>query len=109
MANRWNIPKWLEQEVKARDQACIYCGIRFGSRNAPRKERLSWEHIVNDVRIVTLQNIALCCIGCNASKGAKSLAAWLLSAYCRERAITMDSVAAVARASLEPLSSEVVP
>jgi hypothetical protein len=99
--NRWNIPEWLEREVTERDRTCVYCGVEFAAQSANRRDRPSWEHIVNDARIVTLGNIARCCIGCNASKGIKSLADWLQSNYCRTRGITRESVATVVRAALE--------
>jgi hypothetical protein len=95
--NRWNIPHELEHEVLARDRHCIYCGVDFGSVSAERRSRPSWEHIINDATIITRENIARCCIGCNASKGVKSLPVWLESNYCRSRGITAESVASVAR------------
>jgi hypothetical protein len=98
--NRWNIPDWLEREVIERDRRCIYCGVEFVSPIATRRCAPSWEHIVNDARIVTRENIARCCISCNASKGTKDLAAWLQSKYCRTRGITAESVATVVRAVL---------
>ena len=93
--NRWNIPAWLELEVIERDRCCVYCRVDFVTPSAPRRERPSWEHIINDARITTRENIARCCIGCNASKGVKSLAAWLESKYCRARGIDRRSVAMV--------------
>jgi hypothetical protein len=60
----------------------------------------TWEHIINDARIVTRENIALCCAGCNSSKGVKPLELWLESRYCRERGITRDTVAAIVKAAL---------
>jgi hypothetical protein len=96
LANRWNIPKWLEAEVRERDRFCIYCGLEFeavlGSGSLA-----SWEHIINDARIVTRENIALCCRSCNASKGQKTLSAWLTTAYCAGKGITPTSIAEVAR------------
>jgi hypothetical protein len=89
--------------VRERDTACIYCRALMVSAveaGAPRRAVATWEHIVNDERIVTRENIALCCAGCNASKGAKPLAVWLQSSYCRERGITADTVAAIARVAL---------
>ena len=71
--NRWNIPNWLEREVIARDRSCVYCGVEFTEQSASRRYRPSWEHIINDARIITRENIARCCIGCNASKGTKNL------------------------------------
>jgi len=94
--NRWSIPARLEQEIILRDKACVYCGIAFGARNRP-----SWEHIVNDARIVTRENIALCCRACNSSKGVKSLEVWLESAYCKRRGISRNTVAAVVKKALQ--------
>jgi hypothetical protein len=98
--NRWNIPGWLEREVMARDTRCVYCGVSFFRPEMTRSERPSWEHVVNDASIVTLENIARCCMSCNASKGTKDLAVWLGSRYCVERGITPDSVAPVIKAAL---------
>jgi len=98
--NRWNIPDWLEREVVARDECCVYCHVNFGSHAHERKMKASWEHIINDARIVTRENIARCCVSCNASKGTKSLADWLKSTYCQKRGITRDTVAEVVRRAL---------
>lgn len=98
--NRWNIPAELEREVIERDRHCIYCGVAFSAESAPRRTRPSWEHIINDARFITRENIALCCIGCNASKGVKDLAAWLESKYCKSRGITERSLSVVAQTAL---------
>ena len=90
--NRWNIPHWLECEVIERDRCCVYCGEEFAEQSASRRDRPSWEHIINDARIITLENIARCCIGCNASKGTKNLVEWLQSKYCITHGITGESV-----------------
>lgn len=104
MPNRWNIPGWLEREVRDRDRTCIYCGTLFATAIA-RRFRPSWEHIVNDASIITRENIALCCVGCNASKGTKTLAAWLQSQYCQARGISSRTVAPIARAALAALDA----
>ena len=62
--------KEVEELVLERDQVCVYCGCEFGNERAKKK---SWEHIINDINIRTLENISLCCVGCNASKGNKLL------------------------------------
>ena len=98
--NRWNIPKWLEREVIVRDTDCVYCRSPFSDSEGPRRSRPSWEHIVNDLNIVTRENIVLCCIGCNSSKGARDLEIWLSSAYCQTHGISQDTVATVVRAAL---------
>lgn len=107
--NRWNIPDWLEREVIERDRHCVYCGVEFVTTNPTRRYRPSWEHIINDARMVTRENIARCCISCNASKGTKDLATWLESKYCRTRRISAGSVAAVVRAVLVSGASPYVP
>jgi hypothetical protein len=97
MINRWNIPTWLENEVRERDKACIYCGVKFTLASESRKSAASWEHIINDEKLITRENIALCCCSCNASKGQKQLSLWLKSKYCKERGITPNSVASVVK------------
>ncbi len=95
--NNWNIPDWLEQEVKDRDKSCVYCRTEFTKPKTSRKSMATWEHITNDAKIITRENIALCCVSCNSSKGTKKLSEWFTSDYCRKRGITKDSVAEVVR------------
>ncbi|WP_082081283.1 HNH endonuclease [Methylocucumis oryzae] len=100
MANNWNIPNWLEKEVRQRDRSCVYCGVQFTPAQVSRKSSASWEHIINDETIINRENIALCCCGCNASKGQKQLSEWLQSKYCKERGITANSVAPVIKLAI---------
>jgi hypothetical protein len=99
--NRWNIPEWLENEVMKRDTRCVYCGVAFNINVQRHGSRPSWEHIVNDIRIITAENIVRCCISCNSSKGAKELTQWLNSSYCKGKNITSDTVALVVKRALE--------
>lgn len=92
MGNCWGIPKDVEEFVKQRDLSCIYCGISFIDSVPTHKTRPTWEHIINDIRINSRDNIALCCGSCNASKGAKLLKDWLNCKYCKTKGITKDSV-----------------
>jgi hypothetical protein len=39
MANNWNIPEWLEKEVKKRDKVCVYCGVEFTSAKASKRRQ----------------------------------------------------------------------
>jgi hypothetical protein len=84
----------------ARDAACVYCRLDFSVPSATRGARPCWEHIVNDVRLVTRQNIARCCVSCNASKGDRELRQWLASSYCTRKDITESTVAQVVRDAL---------
>lgn len=98
--NRWNIPLDIEREIRERDRQCIYCRVEFFVAETDRRSRPSWEHIINDASLVNRDNIALCCVSCNSSKGAKSLADWLKSAYCEKKGISVETIANVAKRSL---------
>jgi hypothetical protein len=76
----------------------VYCRVDMRIPGAPRRTRPSWEHIINDATIITRENIVRCCIGCNASKGTKSLSAWLASRYCSEHSITLETISPFVRA-----------
>lgn len=102
MTNRWNIPPDLEAEVRARDLRCVYCGVMFAFPSRSRGTTASWEHIINDESIITRENIALSCCACNASKGQKTLHAWMGSPYCQRLGITWETVASVVRDALRP-------
>jgi hypothetical protein len=101
--NMWGIPEWLENEVRARDQSCVYCGVQLIDKvpaGVSRKQAATWEHIINDAGIVTRENIVRCCTPCNSSKGQKTLTDWLGSAYCIARGISADTVSDVVKQAL---------
>jgi len=100
MANKWGIPKEVEEFVLRRDLFCVYCGVDFSINHQSRKTKPSWEHIVNDIRISTINNIAISCISCNASKGAKLLEDWLDGQYCKSKGITKETVAEVVKKAI---------
>ena len=102
--NRWGIPDWLEEEVKARDKTCVYCGVQMIEQmplRGSRKTVATWEHIINDASIVTRENIARCCASCNSSKGTKDLFDWMQSNYCRKHGINKNTVAEVVKKALK--------
>jgi hypothetical protein len=101
MANRWNIPDKVERFVKTRDLECVYCKVDFSQIHNSRKTKPTWEHIVNDIRLNSADNVALCCSSCNASKGAKNLEDWLKSKYCVSKGITRDTVQLVVKRVLD--------
>jgi len=101
MANKWGIPIEVENLVLSRDKACVYCGVTFTKNDNSRKTKQSWEHIVNDIRINGADNITLCCMSCNASKGAKLLEIWLESKYCKNKGITKETVASIVKEAIE--------
>lgn len=101
--NAWRIPPDLERAVRERDATCVYCRtpmLEARPAHGSCKAVATWEHIINDARIVTLDNIARCCAACNSSKGTKGLSLWLASSYCLRRGITRDTVAEVVKQAL---------
>jgi hypothetical protein len=100
MANRWGIPKDVEDFVIERDRKCVYCGVEFSTSENNRKNKQSWEHIINDIQQNGADNIALCCVSCNASKGNKSLVDWMNGKYCKEKMITFESVSPIIKTFL---------
>jgi 5-methylcytosine-specific restriction endonuclease McrA len=109
MSNKWGIPKEVEKLVLERDTHCVYCGVDFSIEHISRKTKPSWEHIINDIRINGSDNIALCCMSCNASKGAKLLQDWLKTNYCKNKRITSNSVSQVVKNTLLNLPGLVKP
>ena len=102
--NRWGIPAWLEEEVRERDNTCVYCGVQMTEKmpaRGPRSTVATWEHIINNKTITTRDNIARCCAACNSSKGTKDLSDWIQSSYCKKHSIRKDTVAEVVRKALE--------
>jgi len=100
LRNQWRIPRVLALEVAVRDQKCVYCGGQFSALGKFNRNRASWEHIVNDLALITPENIAVSCVGCNASKGKQTLVSWLASDYCARYKITETSLALVAQLAL---------
>jgi hypothetical protein len=105
-AANWGIPRALALQVIRRDVQCIYCRHVFAEPYEDRATCPSWEHIVNDLLLVSLDNVALCCVRCNSSKQEKSLGAWLESPYCKNRGITEQSIALVAISALHKTEYE---
>jgi len=101
MANKWNIPESMENEIRKRDTVCVYCCNPFTLPKESVRSAPSWEHIINDIEIITRENIALCCRGCNSSKGQKQLSEWLGSMYCKTHGITPESVAPIVKLAIE--------
>lgn len=99
--NRWNIPKWLEDEVIDRDKNCVYCGVKFNFISQSYKIKPSWEHIINDAKIISHQNIVRCCIPCNSSKGVKLLSDRFNNNFCKKKNININIVAKVVREALD--------
>ncbi|MFC1454751.1 hypothetical protein ACFLQI_01540 [Candidatus Undinarchaeota archaeon] len=64
------------------------------------------EHFDDDCVVhPSKEKIAMCCMSCNTSRGAKRISDWFNSVYCRERNINEDTVASIVKEwlKLEPI------
>lgn len=92
--NSYNIPASIEEKIRSRDKKCVYCGKDFEGDE-------TIEHIDNNIQNISVENLAICCRACNASKGQKNISEWLESDYCKSKNITTDSVADVIKNALK--------
>jgi hypothetical protein len=90
MSNTYGISDKDEQEIRARDKTCVYC------HKLMKKSRRSFgatiEHFNNDGPFEKRFNLAICCRGCNSSKGIKKLLAWFKTDYCYKKNINVKTV-----------------
>lgn len=91
-AKYWRIPNDRAHRVIDRDKKCVYCGVKMSLRKERLPQKATWEHIDNNDKNVSENNIALCCLGCNSSKGKKKLWDWF-----KEKGISTKAVAGIVR------------
>jgi hypothetical protein len=104
-AKKYRIPPRIVRHVARRDKSCVYCGFKFRIGTRSRKNLASCEHMYAiTIRSLTVRNIALCCVGCNASRGQKGLAEWFDSEYCKDKKISRQTVAPFVRRYLRSRS-----
>jgi hypothetical protein len=93
MSNKYGISKQHEQEIRARDKTCVYCGVLMKQYpHAMGAAGATIEHFNNDGPLKEKYNLAICCRRCNSSKGTVKLSAWFKTLYCRERKINKETV-----------------
>jgi hypothetical protein len=93
MANTYGISKKDEQEIRARDKTCVYCGVLMKqSPHAMCSSGATLEHFNNDGPFSKRYNVAVCCRSCNSSKGTMKLPVWFKTLYCREKKINGETV-----------------
>jgi len=111
MTNNFRIPDLLEKKIRERDKQCVYC---HSSMNAyPIKKDGKWSH--NKFKTAATiehfddeiiynppeEKLAICCMSCNTSRGAKELKEWFNLPYCKKRGINKDTVANVVKKYLK--------
>jgi hypothetical protein len=72
MANNWNIPGWLEKEVRERDKTCVYCGVGFTPAKVSTRTAASWEHIINNSKIITKRKYCPLLLRLQRQQGAET-------------------------------------
>lgn len=77
----------------------MYCHSEFNKNSY--KQRATWEHIDNNEKNISEDNIVLCCVSCNTSKGTKMLPEWFTTPYCQNKKINKDIVASTVKKSIK--------
>ena len=72
MANTWNIPDWLEAEVRARGKICVYCNTPFKDSKVSKKAGASGAPIINDEKMITRESMALAVVDATPAKEKNS-------------------------------------
>jgi hypothetical protein len=94
MSNSYEISEEIEGEIRARDKKCVYCRV---SMKKPTRVKVAAEatieHFNNDGPFTKKYNLAICCRGCNSSKGVKTLLAWFKTPHCAKWGINEKTVA----------------
>jgi hypothetical protein len=98
--NKFQIPDYELAKIRERDALWVYCrkvmiypyDRRNGSDSATI-EHLSPEPPYYWLDGMKIDNIVICCGGCNSSRGAKHLRDWFRTNYCTQRLIGEDTVA----------------
>jgi 5-methylcytosine-specific restriction endonuclease McrA len=93
MSNTYGISENDEREIRARDKTCVYCGVLMKqSPHATGSSGATLEHFNNDGPLSKRYNVAICCRGCNSSKGTMGLSVWFKTPYCRNKKINRETV-----------------
>jgi 5-methylcytosine-specific restriction endonuclease McrA len=91
MSNTYGISEKVEKEIRARDKKCVYC--RISMKQSKGASGATIEHFNNDGPLKKKYNVAICCRGCNSSKGTKKLLVWFQTTYWSRNSISKESVA----------------
>ena len=105
MANKFGIPEKVEQKIRRRDRRCVYCRKRmiYPCSGNNRRDWATIEHFresgpfywADGLNGLKEEDLAICCLSCNSSRGKKGLLIWFKSQYCidRNRNINEQTVA----------------
>ena len=95
MSNIYGLPDKELELVRERDTECVYCNKKMfkPSPEAWRGDWASIEHLNHLPPWDNPKTIAICCGSCNSSRGKKTILEWFESKYCKEKNISLSTVA----------------
>ncbi len=106
--NKFGIPENVLSEIRARDNACVYCRktMIYPYLTNNRVDSATIEHLNFDGPFcwgdgLQAHDIVICCGACNSSRGIKNLAGWFKTQYCIDRNISANTVAAPVKSYLQ--------
>ena len=93
--NQYGLDENELARIRERDILCVYCGKEM-TRNGAGESRMDWptiEHLHHLPPWDHHPRVAICCWSCNGSRRDLLHEEWFASEYCREREISIDTVA----------------
>lgn len=100
MFNKFEISEEVEARLRRRDKKCVYCrkAMIYPYDGDKRRDSATIEHLNENPPFywsdgLKEEGLAICCGGCNSSRGKKTLEYWFKSSYCVERNINGETVA----------------
>ncbi len=95
MKNKYGLPENELNKIRQRDKECVYCHKKLvtPSPNKPYKDWATIEHLNHLPPWNNINTVAICCGGCNSSRGKRKITEWFKSKYCIERNINYETVA----------------
>jgi hypothetical protein len=103
MSNSFGISRQDEEELRARDKTCVYCRkvmrthAEIKATRGKRADEATIEHLnfagpfyVRDG--LQVEDLVICCRGCNSSRGERRLSDWFKQDYCVSRNINEGTV-----------------
>ena len=103
MKNKYGIPEEKLNEIRKRDQTCIYCHKKMiePSVNGQRRNWATIEHLNHLPPWDNPDTVAFCCWSCNSSRSDKKIIDWFKTSYCIDKNINYGSVAKPVRNYIE--------
>ena len=99
MDNKFGIPEEELKKIQARDKTCVYCPkkMTYPYSISKHNDCATIEHLNHDGPFywkdgLKAEDIAICCGGCNSSRGKMKLLDWFKTSYCLKRNINENMV-----------------